>query len=111
MALKPIVPNNSADISDENPDRYPSLSDPLSEIQQRSRTTAENTNSRRVHTPVDGPSKILADEHIPDTPAVTAGSDHPRDTVTEDFVLRDSTSEIQMVNEGRDRRIDSDVGN
>ena len=60
IALKPVAPNNTADTSDKIPDRYPSWSDPLSEIQQGSHSIAENTNARHVHTSVDSPSRMVA---------------------------------------------------
>ena len=112
MALKPVAPNSTVDIGDENPDRYPSLLNPLSGIQQGSRSTTENTNARHIRTLVDGPGSTVTDKRIPDTPAIPTGSDHPGDTLMEDVIQRDSTSgDIQTVNEGGDCRIDSNVGN
>ena len=57
MALKPVATNSTVDTSDENLDRYIFLLNPLSVIQQGSRSTTENTNARHICTLVDGPSR------------------------------------------------------
>ena len=71
--------------------RDQSLSDRVHEIRLWSSSNAEHSNTRHVHNLADDPDRMEI-EHIPNTPAITLGSDNPGDTLMENVTLSDSTA-------------------
>lgn len=100
MVLKPVASINTVHTGDENPDRDHPLYGRLSEIQQESCSTTQNSNVKYI------PSS--ADDHTPDTPAINTESDHSGDNLMVNVTLNESTS--RTVNNECDCTVDSDVG-